>query len=246
MKKLSLAVALLLLATMLLSACKAPEPTTDEPSAPPPPSASPTWTPPPADPTVTPRPMEGQIEMPQPGATAQLIDPIDKATRVPFAYTDYVSQELGITFKIPTGWSVSSVEGNSNALVFTEPMEEAMDEFPTTVTISVSSYDTAQTKNTASAELDNILTLLRAEYPNQVETSSKADDPRLLGSPGVYVTYWINLPVEGSTSSFRTRGRILVSAVDKKLYQIRYLCPANYNTDYEDIFKKIRSSMEEL
>ena len=43
-----------------------------------------------------------------------------------------------------------------------------------------------------------------------------------------------------------TRGRILIVPVNKKLYQVRYICPAEYNSDYEKVFKEIRSTIEEL
>lgn len=254
MKKLIKVVALLLAVLLAASGCavmqkvgigvKEPEPT-EEATVAPTPAPTPTVAPYTPEPTVTPRTLAVDVEMPEGGATPLLIDPIDKPTRPPlnFNFVEYVSQQLGISFEIPATWIASSIEGNSNALVFTEPDSEAHDGFASSVTIVVNTYSSGQTLSDAQTELDSVISQIRASYP-QLETSSKAEN-QMLSEKGTYVTYWIDMPLS-ETASVRTRGRVLVVPKNKKLYQIRYICPAEYNSDYENVFKKIRSSIAEL
>lgn len=184
--------------------------------------------------------------MPAAGATPLLIHPIDEPTRPPltFNFTQYVSQQLCIQFNVPASWKPSSIEGSSNALVFTEPESEANEGFASSMTIVVNSYSSLQTLDDARAELDSVITQIRESYP-QLEVSSKAEN-RMLGEAGAYVTYWINMPMDENGTTLRTRGRILVVPRNRKLYQVRYICPAAYNADYENVYREFRTSVEEL
>ena len=94
------------------------------------------------------------------------------------------------------------------------------------------------------AELDSVIAQIKESYP-QMTVSNKASN-RMLGENGVYVTYRIKMPMGEGEQELMTRGRILIVPVNKKLYQVRYICPAEYNSDYENVFKKIRSTMTEL
>lgn len=212
----------------------------DTPS--PTPSVAP-WTP---EPTITPRVFSIALETPEADATPLLIHPIDEPTRPPilFSFTPYVSQQLGIQFRVPESWTASSIEGSDNAMVFTEPQSEANDGFASSLTVVVNSYSSLQTLEDANKELDNIISQIRASYP-QMEVSSKAKN-KMLGEDGFYVTYWIDLPIDDNSAILRTRGRILVVPRSKKLYQLRYICPAMYNADYENVYKEFRTSVEEL
>ena len=254
MKRLVKIISLLLVVLLAASGCallekvgigsgsgptEAPSPSS-EPTAPP---TEPPYTP---EPTITPRTLAAEVEMPEDGATPLLIDPIDKPTRPPlvFNFVEYVSQQLGISFEIPSTWVASTVEDNSNAIVFTEPDSEAHEGFASSITIVVNTYSNNQTLADAESELDSIISQIRSTYP-QLEVSSKASN-QMLGETGTYVTYWINMPMGEGEPELRTRGRILVVPINKKLYQIRYICPADYNSDYEEVFKKIRSTITEL
>ena len=167
-------------------------------------------------------------------------------TRPPltFNFVQYVSQQLGIQFNVPASWTASSIEGSSNALVFTEPDSEAHDGFASSLTIVVNTYSSLQTLSDASAELDSVISQIRSSYP-QLEVSSKAEN-RMLGETGSYVTYWIDMPVDENGGTLRTRGRILVVPRNRKLYQLRYICPASYNADYENVYREFRTTVEEL
>lgn len=236
----------LMLAAALLGGCAAQkqpaEPTEPPETATPVPTEVP-WTP---EPTITPRTFDIAVEMPSNGATPLLIHPIDEPTRPPltFNFVQYVSQQLGIQFNVPASWTVSSIEGSSNALVFTEPDSEAHDGFASSLTIVVNTYSSLQTLCDASAELDSVISQIRSSYP-QLEVSSKAEN-RMLGETGSYVTYWIDMPVDENGGTLRTRGRILVVPRNRKLYQLRYICPASYNADYENVYHEFRTTVEEL
>ena len=250
MKKMLKVIAILLAVLLTASGCallgggdaSPTEAPTEEPTPTPTPTAKP-YTP---EPTVTPRTLEADVEMPEDGATPMLIHPIDEPTRPPlvFNFVEYTSQQLGIKFNIPASWVASQIEGNSNALVFTEPDNEAHDGFASSVTLVVNTYSSAQNEDDAKAELDSVIAQIKESYP-QMTVSDKASN-RMLGENGVYVTYRIKMPMGEGEQELMTRGRILIVPVNKKLYQVRYICPAEYNSDYEKVFKEIRSTIEEL
>lgn len=249
MKRFAKVLALLLAVLLTASGCAmfqgGAEPTeapTEAPTATPAPTEKP-YTP---EPTVTPRTLAADVEMPADGATPLLIHPIDEPTRPPlvFNYVEYTSQQLGISFEIPASWVASQIEGNSNALVFTEPDSEAHDGFASSVTIVVNTYSGTQSLEDANAELDSVISQIRSSYPS-LEVSSKANN-KMLGEQGSYVTYWISMDLVEGEDPLRTRGRILIVPKNRKLYQIRYICPAEYNSDYENVYKQIRLTLTEL
>lgn len=249
MKKILLLGTMLLLAALVLSGCKAPEPVTEEqPTATPVVTEAPTPNIPTVEPTITPRPMEGEVERPPADATPILIDPIDKPTRPPVVlgnYRLYESPGLNISFEVPEYWAGPEGEG-TNTLTFSEPLNDIRSgrPVPSSVVISVSSLANVQTENDAKAALDAWLTDYRAEFQS-LDTSSKAPN-NMMGETGSYVTYWVDMPVEGSDQPEKMRGRCLIVPKDKRLYMVRYLCPVDYNSDYEAVFKKIRSTIKEL
>ena len=249
MKRFAKVLALLLAILLTASGCAVfqggAEPT-EAPTETPAPTPAPTEKPYTPEPTITPRTLAADVEMPEGGATPLLIHPIDEPTRPPlvFNYVEYTSQQLGISFNIPASWVASQLEGNSNALVFTEPDSEAHDGFASSVTLVVNTYSSAQNEDDAKAELDSVIAQIKESYP-QMTVSDKASN-RMLGENGVYVTYRIKMPMGEGEQELMTRGRILIVPVNKKLYQVRYICPAEYNSDYENVFKKIRSTMTEL
>ena len=249
MKRFAKVLALLLAILLTASGCAVfqggAEPT-EAPTETPAPTPAPTEKPYTPEPTITPRTLAADVEMPEGGATPLLIHPIDEPTRPPlvFNYVEYTSQQLGISFNIPASWVASQIEGNSNALVFTEPDNEAHDGFASSVTLVVNTYSSAQNEDDAKAELDSVIAQIKESYP-QMTVSDKARN-RMLGENGVYVTYRIKMPMGEGEQELMTRGRILIVPVNKKLYQVRYICPAEYNSDYEKVFKEIRSTIEEL
>ncbi|MEG0767290.1 MAG: hypothetical protein RR482_06195 [Clostridia bacterium] len=241
-KKRTLTLGLVLLVILSLTACQAPK---EQNSTPDPTPTSPVQlsiTPPPmptAEPMITPRPVALTVETVAPEATVILIDPIDKPTRAPlvFAYELFEAQSLGVAFQVPMGW-ISS-KPNDSTLVFTEPEDQAHDGYATKITVQVLNMKENQTQETASAELDNVLDLLKSEYANM--TNSDKGSNAMLAEKGPYVNIRIQLDDINAL-----RGRVTIVPKGKKLYQVRYICPANYNSDYGNIYREIRSSMSEI
>jgi hypothetical protein len=244
MKKISLMMALLLALTLLLTACQAPETTDAAPTNPPPPTSAPTYVVPTIEPTIAPRDMEGEIEEPAPGATPMLIMPVDMPP-LTFTFIEVQEQTLGISFDVPDDWVREELDGSTVVYVENPDNIQSRTGFASSLAVQVASRTTEQSMETAKSYLEDTLAGMREERPS-LEVSPTAENP-MLDSKGVYVTYWLGEPYpDNPEQTFRMRGRLLVVPVGTKLYMLRYMCPADYNTDYEKVFKNARSSMKEL
>ncbi len=247
--------ALALLAALLLTACKTPEPADQqEPTpSPSPTQAQPVWTPVPPDPTITPRPMEN-IEYPEAGATAILIDPYDKPTPKPLVFTYApVSQDvvntLGITFEVPAGWEAAPLtEGSTAKFQFQEPLGAIQNDVGVQALAIVAAvdYTSTRTPDDATAFLNDQITQLRESCKAnnwKLEVSSPSPN-QLMGKDGTYVSYWIDEFDTTLGTKVRVRGRLHVAAIDRKIYMIRTLWPTEFNTEYDDkVYKQIRKTM---
>lgn len=251
MKKWLLLVMALLAIGLLLSGCKAPEPETDEPTSEPP-TQAPTATvfQPTPVPTVTPIVFEGvEVETP---ATPIRIDPVDRPP-IKFTYVDKTNTALGITYKVPSNWVEGSYEGDgSKTVYYVEPEDQILSglEVASSITITVVTRSSTQSKEDCDAYLDSMVEGMRDSFAT-LETS-RHDDNVMMGESGRYLTYWAGVEVEGYEEPLRMRGRILVIPKDNKLYEVRYLCPADYNvgveegTGYYEVFKQVRGSIKEI
>lgn len=252
MKKLLLLSAMLLLAVFLLSACAAPDPTIDEPEVTEAPATpAPTIFVPTPEPTVTPRPLDGNIVAVAADATKIVIDPADKPTRPPLLLGEYKLEEsaqLGVSFEVPIYWEkVVDPALDVNTIVYQEPERDIRSGqvVASSLTISMTEMTTAQTLKDAQSYLDAWMSNFRSENPS-LQTSSQ-DTNQIMGETGSYVTYWIDYPLnEDGTQTLRLRGRCLVVPVDRRLYMVRYLCPADFNSDYVNVFYKVRSTFSQL
>lgn len=247
MKKTLVLCIMLLGLVILLSACGAPEPEVEEPTATPIVTEKPTPFIPTAVPTYTPKPMQN-VEWPaDPEATLIAIDPINKPTPIPLEfkpYREYVSNTFNIQFEIPEYLGDPSTDATS--ITFMEPNNNVLSGiYPATFVISVNTYTNAQNKAAAEAALDQTIDNLRSRYES-VEISSKADNP-MLGETGVYVTFRLNETAEGSGEPIPMRGRVLAVAKDKKIYVVSFMSPESYYTnDYMKVFRQIRNTIKEL
>lgn len=251
MKKPLLLAVLLLLGLALLTACGAPEPTEPDPSpSEVPTDPPPTWVAPTPVPTITPMPMEG-VEWPEEGATLLSIDPIDKPTRPPIIfepYQEWVSPEIGVRFEYPAYWLDPVYDDATGILTIREPENDIRSGtgVASEVTIMMQELSTAQTEKDAQSALDAYLDYLRGIHPSL--TASSSDTNSMMGSAGRYVTYRIDYAIseDESVAPLKMRGRCLVIPKDKRLYTIQYLCPADWNSDYVNVYYELRSTMEEL
>ena len=258
MKKLLTLSFLLLIIALMLTGCAAPDPDGTDPVQEPTVTQAPTYVAPTPEPTVTPRVMEGVIEEPDAGATLLAIDPIDKPTRPPIIYEPYIEVTetgVGVSFKIPSYWVRSENANAPTAIVYQEPPNDIRSGtgVPSLIAIYMQLGTSTQTIADAEAFIDQIINSLPQEGYTNIEVSSKADN-RFLGQTGRYVTYRLDSVPDESGATLRMRGRILVVPVDRKLYMVRYLCPADYNTGpdgespggYEEVYKMIRETLKEL
>ncbi|MDL2318850.1 hypothetical protein LJC74_07255 [Eubacteriales bacterium OttesenSCG-928-A19] len=249
MKKVLLLGAILVLMALVLSGCKAPEP---EPTPSPEPTEAPTPFVPTPEPTVTPRPLDVEVEQPGPEETLIVLDPVDKPTRPPIVFEPYrtfSSAYLNISFEVPTYLGEpEGDEANSHTLVFKEPLSDIRSgtKIPAELSISVNQLSTEQTQRDAENALDQWLNDQRALFEG-FETSSKAENS-MLGEKGYYVTFWVDMPVpDGGEETESMRGRCLMVPKGTRLYMVYFLCPKEFNSQYETgLFKKVRASMEVL
>lgn len=254
MKKTLLLGGALAIMLLLLSGCSTPEPT--EPEATPtevPTQAPPTYVAPTPEPTITPRPMQ-DVEWPAADATLLEIDPYDKPTPAPLAfgeYREYESAKLRAAFKVPIylGDPVGEQDDTTTYIEFSEPLTDirsAVEGGQAIFTLGAVVTGTTQTTADAENMLDSMIDELRQKY-DDVRVSDKAGN-RMLSTTGRYVTIWVERPLndQEGAPTVSMRGRCLVVPVDKKLYSIMYLCPAQFNGDYENIYREIRESFREL
>jgi len=238
--------ALLLLAVLLfLSGCSAPEPIEEEEAATPTPTAAPTakgWVP---DPTVTPMDL-GEYVTPQPGHRAPLIHAVD---RVQLSFEPYTYDEpvgLGVGFERPATWDRQLV--GQSSVTYYEPDNNIQSKEPvaSSIDISVSLTSGNATIQDADAKIEEVLREMGNQYDNLQFSSRAQQRMKNLREMGVYVTFWIDATPDGQEMPITMRGRIHVVPVDKKLVLVRYVCPADYNTDYEAIYRKVRDTIRVL
>lgn len=245
MKKTMRVAALLLLVLLMLTGCKPNEVVEEEPTSTPIPTATPVRTNPTLEPLVTAQILEGTIEEPVGSATPMLIHPIDLPA-ITFTYEEVSLQKINITCSVPTGWVDISTNEDQNQVIYQEPLttRQGGSQVQSTLLIAVQQKQSAQTLRNAEEELNNQIEQLKREFPSLRVTS--ASDARLLNQTGRYISYWVEHPYgeDGQTQSMR--GRLHVTPVNRKLYVIRTMHPADFNVEYDEIYKAVRPSIKEL
>lgn len=251
MKKFMHIIVLLLCVALLVTGCKAPEPEpeTDElEAATPAPTAAPTtkgWEP---DPTITPFVFEGELVTPEPGHFAPLIHPMDRPKLVfePYKYDEFPT--VGVGFEFPENWVRTNDSAAANTITFYEPYDDIQSNEPTpaSIDVAISTLGSAPSKAQVEQAITDELNSLKGQFSG-LEYSSFADQKmKEFPDMGRYVTYWIEVPIDGQVETVRMRGRIHVVPVDKKLVMIRYACPADYNSDYEEVYMRVRDTIKLL
>lgn len=250
MKKTLLLLAMFALALCLLTGCQTPDDVepeeTPEITAPPPTYVAPT-----PEPTITPIPMTG-VEWPEnPSATLLTIDPVDKPQRPELSLGDYVpcleAEPMGIVFDVPAYWTVQyNAEGKM--IYAAEPDSDIRSGSAAPASLSVQRIDqnTTQDENSATAALNSFVESLKSQYDN-IETTATATNV-VMGETSPYLTYWVDYEVdpEDPSQDVHMRGRCMFVPQGTKLYAIWYMCPAEYNTDYVEVYYQVRRSIKEL
>lgn len=212
-----------------------------------------------AVPEVTPSPTpvpadsgEGGFDFSQvdnPLATPVAVDPIDMPTPTPaptpnYVYDTYTSDSMGISFDIPYTWLLNPATNQETTIQFVEPKSERMetDGYQTRLTIEKFSAGLSQTASDARTRLESVLTELSGMF-----TTFKAGDiasASIGGANGYYCYY--SATYNDGTKEYSMRGRLVVVAHDKELFQIRLTAPSSWYSYYNFIYRQLRSSFKFL
>ena len=249
MKRTMRIAALLLLILFALTGCQQKEPVVEEedPTPPPTPVATHPRFDPTLEPTITPRTFEGTIEEPTAGATPLLIYPVD-LPEMQFTFEEVIAPQINVAFELPVGWANVSPEGEQNRVTYQEPMTTMQMgvHVQSTVQIALQQKGTVQTLKNAEDELNLQIDQLKGEFPGAIVTGMA--NSRLLGEMGRYVTYRVEFPYDANdpNKTQGMRGRLHVTPVGRKLYIIRTMHPADFNGDYDKVYKQVREKFREL
>ena len=186
-----------------------------------------------------------------PLSTPVPVDPIDKPTPEPaptpsYWYDTYVSDDMGVSFKIPDTWLLNPNYPQATVLQFVEPQSEMMDEggYQARVTIEKVDRGLNQSGDDARAHLEQVLTELAQTFtsftPNNIASQTFGKDD-LRGSYCYYRAEY-----NDGTKTYSMRGRIAVFADGRSLYQVRVTAPSNWYSYYEWVYRTIRSSFDVL
>lgn len=245
---------LLALAGALLTACASAESqNTPEPDAPVFAPAGDTTTAEPS-PTPTPEPIASDekldvanMTLDDPSATPIRVDPIDKPTDTPmptpnYAYKTYTSDSLNIAFSIPYTWLLNPNTNQSTTLQFVEPKSEMMepDGYQTRLTIEKVNTGLTQTVDDARERLESTLSQMESTFTSF--TSYPIASRSIGDAKGSYCYY--KAEYNDGTKTYLMRGRIIVVAYEKALYQVRITAPQNWYSYYEHVFRNVCNTLK--
>ena len=187
------------------------------------------------------------LQLDNPLATPVAVDPIDKPTPTPaptpdYMYDTYTSSSMGISFSIPYSWLLNPSTNQETTLQFVEPKSEMMepDGYQTRLTIERFSAGLNQTAADARTRLESVLTELEGMF-----TTFKANDiatASIGGANGSYCYY--RATYNDGTKEYNMRGRIIIVAHEKDLFQIRLTAPSNWYSYYNFVYRQIRQTFK--
>jgi hypothetical protein len=175
------------------------------------------------------------------GGTAIPIDPVDLPTPTPrpplaFTYAKYTSTTLGLSFESVAGYEID--ESQPNTYILREPITSMKDNYQVQITLSLTPVANNFKSQDAKQELSAKLKDLGAINYTQWEITT-ANTRTLLDKPGYYGNYR-GVLYDGTI----VRGRVHTALVDGKLLTLHISCPAWYNSDYMDVYARIRSTLK--
>lgn len=178
------------------------------------------------------------------GSTPIPLNPVDMPTPTPrqalaFTYATYTAANLGLTFESVAGYTVD--DSQPEAYVLTEPEAQKKDNYPVVFTFARSAV-------TSSYTAANIRTDLRtfAEDLGKINYKewrmSETSERTLLGKPGYYITYR-GVQHDGTI----VRGRVHMALLDNnRLLTLHYTGPGEYNSDYTNVYYRIRDTLKTI
>ena len=182
-----------------------------------------------------------------PSATPIPVDPIDKPTPTPmptpnYAYKTYDSDSLNISFSIPYTWLLNPNTNQTTTLQFVEPKSEMMepDGYQTRLTIEKVNTGLTQTADDARERLETTLTQLESTFTSFTPYTIAS---RSIGDAKGYYCYY-KAEYNDGTKTYQMRGRIIVVAHEKALYQVRITAPQNWYSYYEHVFRNVCNTLK--
>ena len=182
-----------------------------------------------------------------PSATPIPVDPIDKPTPTPmptpnYAYKTYDSDSLNISFSIPYTWLLNPNNNQTTTLQFVEPKSEMMepDGYQTRLTIEKVNTGLSQTADDARERLEMTLTQMESTFTSF--TAYPIASRSIGDAKGSYCYY--KAEYNDGTKTYYMRGRIIVVAYEKALYQVRITAPQNWYSYYEHVFRNVCNTLK--
>lgn len=178
------------------------------------------------------------------GATPIPLDPVDMPTPTPrqplaFTYATYVATKLGLTFECVAGYTVN--DSQSDTYILSEPAEQQKENYSVQFTLTLS-------PTTATYAIGNVRTDVRAFANDLGKVNykewriSETAERTLMGKPGYYVTYR-GVMHDGTI----VRGRVHMALMDNnRLLTLHYTGPGEYNSDYTNVFYRIRETLKAI
>ena len=184
-----------------------------------------------------------------PLATPVAIDPIDKPTPTPaptpnYAYETYTNDMMAISFDIPYTWLLNPATNQETTIQFVEPKSERMevDGYQTRLTVEKFSVGLSQTASDARTRLESVITELGGMFTT-FKTGEIAS-ASIGGANGYYCYY--SATYNDGTKDYSMRGRLVVVAHDKDLFQVRLTAPSAWYSYYNHVYRQLRSSFKFL
>lgn len=176
------------------------------------------------------------------GATPIPLDPVDMPSAPPrqalaFTYATYTASKLGLTFESVAGYTVD--DSQQETYVLTEPIEQQKDNYSVQFTFTISPASANYTAGNLRTDVRAFAADLGKVNYRQWRVSETAERT-LMGKPGYYVTYRGEMH-DGTI----VRGRVHMALLDnRRILTIHYTGPGEYNSDYTDVFYRIRSTLK--
>lgn len=182
-------------------------------------------------------------QSPYAGATPIPMDPIDmptptKAPPLTFTYASYTANNLGLTFESVAGYTVDESDGYT--YVLTEPESSVKDNYPTTITLTIRPVNANYKAKDIPADLKQTLSDLGKGYQRWEPSNTAARS--LMNAQGYYANYR-GVMADGTV----VRGRVHMAVLPGgRLLVLHISNPANFNTDYENVYAQIRKTLKML
>lgn len=184
-----------------------------------------------------------------PLATPVAVNPIDMPPPTPtpapnYAYETYKNDSMGISFDIPYTWLLNPATNQETTIQFVEPKSERMevDGYQTRLTVEKFSAGLSQTASDARTRLESVITELGGMFTT-FKTGEIAS-ASIGGANGYYCYY--SATYNDGTKDYSMRGRLVVVAHDKDLFQVRLTAPSAWYSYYNHVYRQLRSSFKFL